>query len=226
MTTSHITDVMRRYFPGITPATGDEPPAGQAQLTATEQREFHRQRALRRHEALADPLFADARLDTATSPARTVAAWARHYLAGDLPARHSLLLLGNVGTGKTHLAYAALRELAESGHPRADWAGGTAAEVYRRLRPESGENPTEVLAGLAAASVLLLDDLGASKHSDFTEEVTLTILDARYRAKAPVIATGNANLKELATAIGDRALSRLLGMAQVVEVKGRDRRLS
>lgn len=225
MTTSHITDVMRRYFPDLNPADQAAPPTGQAQLTAAEQREFHRRRALRRHDALADPLFAAARLDDASTPARTVAAWVRHYLAGDLPARHSLLLLGNVGTGKTHLAYAALRELAEAGHPRADWAGGTAAEVYRRLRPESGENHTEVLASLIGASVLLLDDLGANKHSDFTEESTLTILDARYRAKAPVIATGNANLKELAAAIGDRALSRLLGMAQVVEVKGRDRRL-
>lgn len=225
MTTTPIADVMRRYFPDLDPAQDDEPPAGQAQLTAAEQHQFQRERALRRHAALGDPLFADARLDADTQPARTVAAWVRHYLAGDLPQRHSLLLLGNVGTGKTHLAYGALRALAEAGHPRADWAGGTAAETYRRLRPESGENHAEVLAQLAGASVLLLDDLGAAKHSDFTEETTLTILDARYRRRAPVIATGNTSLKELAAAIGDRALSRLLGMAQVVEVKGRDRRL-
>lgn len=226
MTTSPVAAVMARFFPGLSPADHGRPPAGQAQLTAEEQHRFQRERALRRHGARVDPHFARAGLDPSTAPGRAVAAWVHAYLEDNLPQRHSLLLLGGVGTGKTHLAYGALYALADAGHPQADWAGGTAAETYRRLRPESGENHADVLAELAAASVLLLDDLGATKHTDFTEETTLTILDARYRRQAPVIATGNTTIKELAASIGDRALSRLLGMAQVIEVKGRDRRLA
>ena len=228
MTTTPIADLLKRRFPDLTPADSGELPAGQAELTADEQRDFQRVRAVRRHETRVDPQFTAARLDPAdrAPAARAVAEWTRRYQAGTLGPRHSLLLLGTVGTGKTWLAYAALRTLAESGHPRVDWAGGTVAETYARLRPSSGENPAAVFDELATASILLLDDLGATKHSDWTEETTLTLLDARYRTRGPVIATGNATPKELAVAIGDRALSRLVGMSVLVEVKGPDRRLA
>jgi DNA replication protein DnaC len=224
MATTPIADLLKRRFPTLDLDGDSQPAAGQAQLTAQEQAQFLRDRAVRRHQARVDPQFANAALDTDTPPGRTVAAWVRHYLAGDLPDRHSLLLLGSVGTGKTHLAYGALRAVADAGHPRADWEGGTIAETYARLRPNSGENPADVHAALTAASILLLDDLGANKHSDWTEETALTLLDARYRRRAPVIATGNTSLPELAASIGDRAMSRLVGMSQLVEVKGPDRR--
>jgi hypothetical protein len=71
----------------------------------------------------------------------------------------SLLLVGATGTGKTHLAYGAVRALLTSGvNCRAIVT--TAADLYARLRPRHGVDPEAEFERVARARVLVVDDLG------------------------------------------------------------------
>lgn len=220
-----IGEILARNTPGFDPAALADPgPPEDESQSAEDLADMYRSFAVRRHEKLTDRAFQAARLGPDTPP--LVARWVRAYVDGTLPAKCSLVFSGRVGRGKTWLAYAALRAVAESGRPRSSWAGGTVAEVFARLRPNSGDDRAAVMHELVNAPILLLDDLGAPKDSDWTEETFLALVDARSRRQAPMLVTTNCSPDELRTQIGDRALSRLIGMSVEVKVDGDDRRLA
>ena len=143
----------------------------------------------------------------------------------------SLLLTGPTGTGKTHQAYGALRHIAESA-PRRRFGviATTAADMYGDLRPGRQPGEAEHLLGrLAAIPLLLLDDLGSAKASEWTEEITYRLINERYNTCLPTLFTSNlpprANDRpDLAAALGDRIVSRLAEMTTVIDMRGTDRR--
>ena len=159
-------------------------------------------------------------------------------------AEKGLLLIGSSGAGKTHLAVAALKELIRRGH------GGLFCD-YRELLKEIQEsyNPTSestemaILEPIRRVEVLVLDDLGASKPSDWVRDIVGIVLNARYNENRTTIITTNyydetatpeagARLpggrqlvvKEdtLADRIGTRMRSRLYEMCRTVEVSAPD----
>lgn len=224
MSITTIEEILTRRVPGRDPSRPPSP-RGPAVLSPEAEAELWRERALKRHERLAPEAFTDARLG-ADAP-RQVRTWVDGYLAGSLGDHCSLMLSGRVGRGKTWLAYGALRAIAEAGCRDAAWAGGTVAQIFTRLRPNSGEHRAIVIRELATIPILLLDDLGAVKDSEWTEEAILDLIDGRVSTLAPVIVTTNATPKELRAAVGDRALSRLAGMCTQYEFPANapDRRL-
>lgn len=132
----------------------------------------------------------------------------------------------STGTGKTHTAYAALRLYSESVQ-HADWKATSAAALLGDLRPAPGRDTEAALNAHINASLLLLDDLGAAKSSEWVEEVLYRIIDARYNNCLPTIfATNVASPDELATRLGERTASRLTEMCRghVIVLKGADRR--
>jgi DNA replication protein DnaC len=136
----------------------------------------------------------------------------------------SLLLVGATGTGKTHLAYAAVRALLTSGI-RCSAVVTTAADLYAAMRPRFGIDSEEEFARHAHVPVLALDDLGAAKPSEWNEEVNYRLVNYRYERKLPTFITSNVPPKELARVLGDRVASRLVEMAGApVVLKGSDRR--
>jgi DNA replication protein DnaC len=136
----------------------------------------------------------------------------------------SLLLLGPTGTGKTHQAYGAIRELAVTG-VAATWVVTTAADMYAALRPRHGIDSEAEFRRYRNASVLLLDDLGAErKPTEFTEEVNFRLINWRYEHQLPTLITSNLVPKEISERLGDRVTSRLIEMCQRVVFKGPDRR--
>jgi DNA replication protein DnaC len=223
---STLRELLARNLPGVDLDAVPPPASGPRRLSGEEQAELWRERAVRRHQLRVPAPFAAARLDCDTP--REVRAWVQAHIAGTAGARHSLMLFGRVGRGKTWLAYAALAEIAYAGVRNAAWAGGTVAEVFTRMRPGSGEDRATVFRDLADAPILLLDDLGAARSSDWTEETFLDLIDTRSRRNGPVIVTTNATPQELRAAIGDRALSRLAGMCVQYEfpADAPDRRLA
>lgn len=79
------------------------------------------------------------------------------------------------------------------------------------------------------APFLVLDDLGTEKLSDWVQEKLYAILDWRYGQELPTLVTSNLTLAELAShyrAHGPRLASRIAGMGEEVELRGRDRRVS
>ncbi|MFG3266476.1 P-loop NTPase family protein [Streptomyces bobili] len=83
----------------------------------------------------------------------------------------SLLIASPTGTGKTYQAYGAVRALLSRG-VRLRWEATTTADFYARLRPRAGHDAERDLQTLARCPLLLLDDLGAAKTSEWTEELT------------------------------------------------------
>jgi DNA replication protein DnaC len=190
--------------------------------------------------ALADvpPRYQDATIDGEAAPG--VLAWATelcHTAAATARAFNprvstgrSLLVLGPVGTGKTHQAYGAIRQIVHTG-VAVSWLATTAADMYAeaRLRPRDwGRN--EDAHGITPVNrymripLLLLDDLGAAKASEWTEEITYRVINYRYEQELPTIVTSNLGVPELRDGLGERVASRLREMAIRVPLKGDDRR--
>lgn len=151
-----------------------------------------------------------------------VAKWVIRFTAN--PRRTpSLLFSGTTGTGKTHQAYGALRAIADAG-VNVRWQATTTANLYGALRPRKGVDSDEEFSRWATAPLLLLDDLGAAKSSEWTEEITYRLIDHRYAHCLPSLFTTNLPLRELADGLGDRIASRLIEMTEVVILNGEDRR--
>lgn len=135
----------------------------------------------------------------------------------------SILVLGITGVGKTHQAYGAMRKLAELG-VRAKWAATTAADMYAALRPRHGVDSEAEFRSYAAAPLLVVDDLGAAKNSEWVEDVNLRLINWRYDRVLPTMFTSNLKAKELSAQLGDRVASRLIEMTERVVLEGDDRR--
>lgn len=135
----------------------------------------------------------------------------------------SLLLLGATGTGKTHEAYGALIALSASG-VGCQWTFVTAADLYARLRPRPRVDTEDEFLRYANAPLLVLDDLGAAKASEWTEEINYRLINYRYENLLPTLVTSNVRPKELRDTLGERVASRLVEMADRVVLDGADRR--
>ena len=152
--------------------------------------------------------------------------------------RRGLLFSGPCGVGKTHLAVAVLRNLVSEKYVNARFVDET--ELLRRLQysygPDSPETESEVLRPLYSADLLVWDDLGAGRPTEWVAETIRTILNYRYTRQMQIVLTTNLPLKSagsaypenlgrdlnLAERIGAPLYSRIMEMCQVVEMDGRD----
>ena len=73
--------------------------------------------------------------------------------------------------------------------------------------------------------LLILDDLGAEKTTDWALQSLYIIINKRLSEELQTIITSNLSLDELRDKIGDRIASRIAGMCKIVKLTGRDRRL-
>ncbi|WP_263367669.1 ATP-binding protein [Edaphobacter bradus] len=152
-----------------------------------------------------------------------------------------LLLTGGIGVGKTHLAVGILQALVtERG------ASGLfydyrdlLKQVQNSYNPQVRETELQVLRPVFEAEVLVLDELGAAKPTDWVWDTVAHILNTRYNDRRTTIITTNySNLGPLGTEagprgtavreetlgdrIGERMRSRLQEMCVVVEMQGED----
>ena len=135
-----------------------------------------------------------------------------------------LLIGSQPGAGKTHLMAAITNKLLEEMHSIVFLV---VPDILQELRNTYGNNKdTEgrLLYGLADCDLLILDDIGAEKTTDWTTEKLYTIINNRYMNNKPVIFTTNCELKELTERLGDRTTSRILEMCDVLEVETKDYR--
>lgn len=125
-------------------------------------------------------------------------------------AGRGIILMGAVGCGKTHLGCAVLNCALEDGYHAAYW---NVPQQLELLMPGNADeiDQMHILDKAIIAHVLLLDDLGAEKSSEWTRKELMVILDERYRNNKPTIVTSNLMLTdgELRKTCGDRAYSRL-----------------
>jgi DNA replication protein DnaC len=203
---TEIFDRMQRHHPA--PLAKDAAAAQEAE-----------ERAVRLAERLKDipARYAGARLEHPEANA-----WVTCYL---IEARvDGLLITGPVGTGKTHLMWAIYRAIAEADPQRFGVVSAKMVSLLSRLRP-GGDEPHDYVSRLCRAPLLLLDDIGAEKGSEWVSERLYELVDARYEARLPIICTSNRKPEKLAEVVGERVASRLHEMCEVLPVLGGDRRL-
>jgi DNA replication protein DnaC len=142
-----------------------------------------------------------------------------------------LLFLGNCGVGKTHLAVSLLKQVIEE---KGD--GGIFYDFRDLLRDiQSSWNSVaqtselEVLKPVLEARILVLDELGANKPTEWVRDTIAHIINCRYNEKKLTIFTSNyldtpakTGEETLADRIGVRLRSRLFEMCREVEIQGLD----
>src|SRR5712692_6647980 len=179
-----------------------------------------------------NPLASEA-LGWAMNHAKT---FAREFPLTDKP---GLLFMGYPGVGKTHLAVAVLKALLEKG-----FAGifldyqNLMDSIQSSYDPGVGASARQAYQAALDTELVLLDDIGARRISDWAEDTVFSIINHRYNAKQPTIVTTNLpdeivgdklaekdpgtaryRVKDsLADQIGPRARSRLFEMCKVVRI--------
>jgi DNA replication protein DnaC len=152
-----------------------------------------------------------------------------------------LLLTGTIGVGKTHLAVGILQALVTEKSVAGLFVDyrDLLKKVQNTYNPQVAATELEVLAPVIDAEVLVLDELGASKPTDWVWDIVAHILNTRYNDRRTTIITTNyANFAPLGSGpretgkiskeetlgdrIGERMRSRLQEMCVVVEVNGAD----
>ena len=154
-----------------------------------------------------------------------VAHWVRQFLA-DSATASSLLLVGPTGVGKTRQMFGALKVVLSG---RAKEGRGLVFRVTSQpdlndaLRPKPDGSHAFALEPLLTADLLLLDDLGAGKQTEWTGDSLYRLVDHRWSHSLPSIYSTNLNAAALTDAVGDRVVSRLADAIRVT-ITGTDRR--
>ena len=161
------------------------------------------------------PRFDEATLATyvATTPGQKHALDAAKHYAADFGATwergESLLLLGNVGNGKTHLAVGIAREAMEQNAEAIFTTTTGMISAVKATWGNSGESESKIIRRFASVDLLVLDEVGSIKCSGREREILFTILGGRHNAVLPTIFTGNLTISELPSYLGDQIVSRL-----------------
>ena len=135
-----------------------------------------------------------------------------------------LLLYGSVGTGKTYYSACIANELIDKGY------SVLMTNFSRLINQLQGkfEGRQEYIDSLNEYSLLIIDDLGAERNSEYMQETVFNIIDARYRSGLPFIITTNLSMNELMSTDSithKRIYDRILERCYPIKVSGNSRRV-
>lgn len=137
--------------------------------------------------------------------------------------KNSLIITGGVGTGKTHLAAAISNLLIDHNIPV---LFGTFADHLENIRSEFDHTGQKKhLSMMKNTPMLVIDDLGKEKQTDWTQEILFGVVNYRYEHLLPIVVTTNLEFSELGNYVGSAVFSRLYEMSGVVTMSGSNFRM-
>lgn len=136
-----------------------------------------------------------------------------------------LLFWGTVGTGKSYAAACIANELLNRKIPVVMTSFVKVLQVIQ----DNTENETEFVNRLCAARLLIIDDLGTERNTDYALEKVYNVIDSRYRTGKPLILTTNLNLQDMQMTQDiryQRIYDRIFEMCHPVMVNGTSWRIN
>ena len=147
--------------------------------------------------------------------------WAKNYVEHWKQVREEnlgLLLWGGVGTGKTFVAACIANALLEQGIP-------VLMTNFSKILNQTGslysEERVRFFSSFHRYPLLILDDLGMERCTEYAKEQVYYVIDERYKANLPLIVTSNLTIGEFrhpANLMDARIYSRILEMCTPVQV--------
>ena len=144
-----------------------------------------------------------------------------------------LMLIGPPGIGKTHIAVAVLHQVIQRTGARGLYYDTRALlrDIRSTYNPVLHMAEMDVIRPVMEAELLVLDDLGAERLTDWVEETMCLIVNTRYNERRPTIFTSNyedipdeGEMNSLLVRVGFRLHSRLREMCEFLEYDGPDYR--
>lgn len=177
-------------------------------------------------------------LFNATSETIEQTVWNRVY--STIESGRGIYLHGRAGRGKSFIVAALLRMKAEQ-LLAADRAPARIAELLHfadcndlimelrsSFKPSTNGDDLSIIENHVNYSMLVLDDIGVNKPTEYIVQAFYTIINSRYRMQNSriTIITSNLSLDELSAKYDDRVVSRIAGMCDALEITGDDRRIT
>lgn len=157
----------------------------------------------------------------------------RRFAAAYPAVARGLCFIGPPGIGKTHLAAAILQDVIP--RTRAVAKFYDTRDLLRQIRetytPGAAASEMSIIREVIAADLVVLDDLGSEKPSEWVSETMTLLVNGRYNAQRTTIVTTNYEdlpddeVDGLRARVGGRLHSRLHEMCEFVEFSGGDYRL-
>ena len=132
----------------------------------------------------------------------------------------TLIFLGSVGTGKTHLACGIIREC--GGLYRL--ASSIVEEIRRAKSFRNTETEADILYKYGKESLLIIDEIGRSSSVTDEQYMIYQIINERYNRRKPTVLISNQTKKDFLQYIGIATADRLTESAEVVELMGKSYR--
>ncbi len=152
---------------------------------------------------------------------------AKKYVEDFPTARGNLLLLGNTGTGKTHISTSIAREIISRGYSVLYDSAENILTDFEADKFKSGYGPYEPKSDkYMECDLLIIDDLGTEFSSQFSTVALLNLINTRQNKGLATIISTNLSPEDLAARYDGRIYSRIVGSDyQILAFVGRDRRL-
>lgn len=157
---------------------------------------------------------------------RACRTWLRTFSASQLAdAIPAIALFGKAGRGKSHLLSLMVQTLIKANE--VDAAYWSAAELFDQLRAGMDTGSYEIRwQRVLRIPVLAIDDVGAGRWTEWTQDRFSTLVDHRYSKGLPLLIATNIPPAGWDAKFGERTSSRLKGMCLRFELEGVDRRVS
>ncbi|MCD8325701.1 MAG: ATP-binding protein [Lachnospiraceae bacterium] len=152
---------------------------------------------------------------------------AKRYVANWEDAKKNnlgLLLWGDVGTGKSFTAACIANALLEAGVPV---LMTNFSKILNQMGGMYSDERYKYIASFSAFELLIIDDLGIERNTEYALEQVYAVIDERYKSGKPLIITTNLTIAQIRDAddvAHARIYSRVLELCTPVQVRGADRR--